>query len=130
MNTRNLFNANADQIKAEYTRIAKEVDAEIARRSNRPGQQSQIIKQLAGEYGLSAPTLTSILRVYRKEQRQAAEAKRKADVIRLHFVGFTNQEIAKELSLNTKTVARTLEGEADLVKALRTSLLPKSGSPA
>lgn len=128
--TRNLVDANAEQLKAEYAKIAETAEAEITRRSNRPGQRPQLIKQLAGEYGLPAPTLGTILRVYRREKKRALDAKRSTDIIRLHFLGFSNQEIAKELNINHKTVARILESEGDLVKALRRSLLPEKGGKA
>ncbi len=107
--------------KAEWAALALHCEAEIARRSNGPGQRSSVVKQLAAELKVTASFINSICRVFKAESRQNGIEQRKAQIIRLYFKGWSNAAIAREVKLAPETVSRLLASEKDLLKTLRAS---------
>lgn len=108
--------------KAEWARLALYCEDEIARRSNAPGQRPQIIRQLAAELKVSRTFLTSICRVFKSEAKAENFEQRQAAMVRLHFGGWSNRQIADELKVSVSTVERTLNNEKDLLSVLKASL--------
>ncbi len=125
--TRRLVGANAEKLRAEYAQLAEKAEAEITRRSNAPGQRSQIIKQLSLEYDLTVPTLTAILRFHKNRKQDAQRRKRVLDVISLHLRGFSNRDIGRQLELRTRVVDQVLDSETDLLKTLKQNLTSADG---
>lgn len=125
--TRQLVTENSEKLSAEYAALSEKAEIEIARRANAPGQRRLIIKQLAAEYGLTAPTLERILKVQRQIRKDARDRQRIAKIISLHLQGLTNLEIGKELSIRTKVVADLLISETDLLSTLKANLSDRDG---
>ncbi|MHB1206629.1 MAG: hypothetical protein ACYCZX_13750 [Rhodospirillaceae bacterium] len=117
--TRTETDKACDQNRADYAALARRCEAEIVRRSNGPGQRPVIVKQLAEELKLSVPYLNTICRVFTREEKQQGIARRKAEIIRLHLLSWTDKRIAQEVKLARETVSRILAGEQDLIKTLR-----------
>lgn len=122
-----LVTESTEKLKAEYAALSDKAEAEISRRAKAPGQRRQIIKQLALEYGLTAPTLESILKVQRKIKKEKRDRQRVVDIIALHIKGLTNREIGKELGLKTKVVEGLLNSETDLLATLKQNLVDRDG---
>lgn len=111
-----------EQRKAENRAIAAEVEAEIKRRSNGPGQRQRLIKQLAAEYDLPTYELQSVLKVFREEQEAKRLSRQKLRALTLRLQGFTHREIGQKLELSTRHVGTILRSEDDLLESIRQAL--------
>jgi len=105
--------------RAAWAALAEQCEAEIAKRSNAPGQRRQILKQLAAEYKVAFPFLDSICRVYGSQKREAGIAARKAEIIRLHLSGLSHKQIAQEVKLTPESVGNIIVAERDLIGTLK-----------
>ncbi|MBX7200397.1 MAG: hypothetical protein K1X51_13610 [Rhodospirillaceae bacterium] len=104
-----------DQNREDWIALAQKVQAEVARRSNGPGQRPAIVRQLAVEYGVTVQHLNTICQAFGQE----VKARRNLEIVRRYFQGVSNRQIAKEHRLTPHQVGRILATQKDLIRDLR-----------
>lgn len=100
--------AQLDTQKAEWAALAATCEAEIRRRSNRPGDRQSIIKQLAAERGIQLALLRSILTVHRRERVARSITDRATQIQRLSDQGKPHHQIAKTVGISERQVRYSL----------------------
>lgn len=114
---RQLLDKQSEDNRVEWAALARRCEAEIARRSNGPGQRERLMKQLATELNVTVSFLRTVCKVQRRNEAE----QQSAAVVRLYFNGLSNKRIAADLGITPDTVARVLRSQKDLIKKLRAS---------
>jgi len=95
--------------KAQWSAMAAECAAEIARRANSPSAKSGLIRQLAAERGVTVGFLRTVLRVYGKSNARAlSHQARVLQVKHWEQQGLTQLQIAGKLGISARQVRKCL----------------------
>lgn len=111
----------ADRVR-EWSRLAEYINAEVRNRFVLEGKaQSRVLSELSEEFGEPYSNLQALLTAYRATTRRDRLRKRDAEIIRLHFLGYSNRQIAKALrpQIGEGTVSRVLSEAGPLLDHLR-----------
>lgn len=112
--------ANGQTEDERWRQLYRQADRKIRQLRAEEGlNDAQASSRIAKELKVPYSTLRSVLTRYRRERREKLNARRNANVIRMHLLGETNSRIKSRLHVSSQTVAKILQEEDDLIRSLR-----------
>lgn len=109
------------QRRKSWDALARKLDRELRSKNAVGKSRTALVRQFADHFGIPVSALTAIHKQYEQRRKEQIRARRDAQVIRLHFLGKSNREIATLLRPRTtpQSVGRILKGYPNLIRSLQ-----------